>query len=106
MKYAMEHKVTRDLICETASPIETLCYFAGYLIAHVPDRQQSLEETMWCMVEIPRRKAPRRFRPTHRQNRISVNAVCDGLGMLSAPVSMYGATGCGGGSISGLEEVT
>ena len=96
MKYAMQHKVVRTLMCETRSPVETLCWFAGYLVAHVPDRMQAFEETMWCMVEIPHRKSPRRFMPTCRQNRISVNLVLDGLGMLPSPVSMYAATGCGG----------
>lgn len=94
MKYAMQHKIQRDmLICETASPIETLCYFAGYLVAHVPERQHDFEKAMWVMVEIPHRKRPRRFKPPQRLVGISANPVRDSLGMLVDPVSMGAVAG-------------
>jgi hypothetical protein len=96
MKYGMQHKINRDHItCETKSPIETLCAFAGYLVAHVPQDEASFERTMWCMVELPKGRPTRFHKPPLKHQQVEVS-VCDHhLSMLARPYSMYEACTAG-----------
>jgi|688.fasta_scaffold38965_2 hypothetical protein len=102
MKYGMQHKINRDhIICETKSAIETLCAFAGYLVAHVPTDKAEFERTMWCMVELPKGKPIRFHKPLIKHRQVEVNVCNQHLDMLSHAYSMYEA--CMAGYVRGVD---